>query len=83
MSQFGVSLLTRFKAGKPDNEGNPREVTTTRESRTGKASKSLERTGHIGKGIVRVRADQTNRTHDQYKDDGQHDGIFGDVLRVV
>ena len=24
-------FVTRFKTGKPDNEGNPREVTTTRE----------------------------------------------------
>jgi hypothetical protein len=30
-----------------------------------------------------MRADETNGTHYQNKDDGQHDGVFSNVLPVV
>ena len=54
-------FVTRFEAGKPDNEGNPREVTTTRESRTGKASKSLERTDHCVRSFESYGSQTTGR----------------------
>ncbi len=42
----------------------------------------LNRTAYLRKDIVRVRSDQADRAHDNYENDGQHDGIFRDILAL-
>src|SRR5437660_7298479 len=44
----------------------------------------LNRAGRAGEHIICVRTDEANRPHDQHQNDGQHHGVFGDVLsRIV
>src|SRR5580658_10150248 len=40
----------------------------------------LNRTGDVGENIVCVRSDQPNGANDDYKDDGQHHGVFCNIL---
>ena len=42
----------------------------------------LDRAGNGRKGVIRVRPDQANRADNQDQDDGQHYGIFRNVLAV-
>src|SRR5580704_14287274 len=44
------------------------------------AASLLNGTGHVREDVVRVGADEANRSHDDYENDGQHHGILGDVL---
>jgi hypothetical protein len=48
-----------------------------------RASKSLDRTSHRRKSVVRVRADQTNRTDHQHKNYRKHHGVFCNILSLV
>jgi hypothetical protein len=43
----------------------------------------LNRTGDRREHVVRVRANESNRSDHEYEDYGQHDRIFGDVLTLV
>src|SRR2546429_2059358 len=44
----------------------------------------LNRAGRAGEHIICVRTDEANRPDDQQQNDGQHHGVFGDVLsRIV
>jgi hypothetical protein len=42
----------------------------------------LNRASNLRKDIVRVRSDQPDRAHDNDENDGQHDGVFRDVLAL-
>ena len=42
-----------------------------------------ERTGNTGEGVVGVAPDQTHSADHQYQDDGEHDGIFSDILSLI
>src|ERR1700682_5200677 len=39
-----------------------------------------ERTGNSGEHVIGVPPDQTHSADHQYQDDGEHNGIFGDIL---
>jgi hypothetical protein len=42
----------------------------------------LNRAAYLRKDIVRVRSNQADRAHDNDENDGQHDGVFRDVLAL-
>ena len=42
----------------------------------------LNRASNLRKDIVRVRSDQADRANDNDENDGQHDGVFRDVLAL-
>ena len=42
----------------------------------------LNRAADLRKDIVRVRSAQPDRAHDDDENDGQHDGVFRDVLAL-
>jgi hypothetical protein len=41
------------------------------------------RTGHGGEYIIRTSPNQSYRPHNQHKNYGEHDCVFGDVLALV
>jgi hypothetical protein len=43
----------------------------------------LNRAANLGKYAIRVRADEPNRTHDNYQNHSQHDCVFGNVLATL
>ena len=43
----------------------------------------LNRAANLRKDIVRVRPDQTDRSHDNDQNDGQHHRVLGDVLTLL
>lgn len=43
----------------------------------------LDGTANIGEHVVGVRADETNRAHHDYQDDGEHYGVFGNILTAL
>ena len=42
----------------------------------------LNRASYLRKDVVRVRSDEADRAHDNDENDGQHDGVFRDVLAL-
>jgi hypothetical protein len=42
----------------------------------------LNRASNLRKDIIRVRSNQPDRAHDNDENDGQHDGVFRDVLAL-
>jgi hypothetical protein len=43
----------------------------------------LNRAGYRRKCVVGIASDQANRAYHQHQDDGQHDGILGDILAII
>src|ERR1700687_3313379 len=42
----------------------------------------IQRAGNTGERVVGVAPDQTHGADHQYQDDGEHDGIFSDILSL-
>src|ERR1700683_2194164 len=50
--------------------------------RAARADPLLNRTGDVGENVIRIRADEPNRAHDDYENHGQHHGVFRNILPI-
>jgi hypothetical protein len=43
----------------------------------------LDGTGYVREDVIGIRTDQPDRAHDDDQNNGQHDGVFGDILTAL
>src|SRR3984893_11113751 len=76
-----VRFIASLKNGKRETgRRQHRHCEATHRSLRLRQQDLLNRTGDLGKSIVRVGANQPYRTHHDHQNHGEHHGVFGDIL---